>query len=187
MEKLSGFFQSFGETTRHKILSLFHRKELVRGEYFVRTGKINTHLAFVEEGVFQFFLNHERGEVTVYLAMGNYFIASIESFLNQIPSKENIRALTSAIVWLISKHHFDELLRECAEFKTFYIQLLEHHIICVDNNRRDLICMTAEERYEKLLIKEPNLLQKIPLQYLASILGITPRHLSRIRRNIQQK
>lgn len=41
--------------------------------------------------------------------------------------------------------------------------------------------LSAEQRYEKLLKDEPELLQQVPLQYIASMLGITPRHLSRLR------
>jgi len=54
----------------------------------------------------------------------------------------------------------------------------------MDETRANLMILTAEERYALLLKEEPKLLQQIPLQYLASILGVTPRHLSRIRNNI---
>jgi CRP-like cAMP-binding protein len=59
--------------------------------------------------------------------------------------------------------------------------MLEREICCIEESRYDLIALTAEERYEKLLTQTPQLLQQIPLYYLAALLGITPRHLSRIR------
>jgi hypothetical protein len=72
-------------------------------------------------------------------------------------------------------------MQDIPALKDFYIGLLEWQIGCIDNSRFDLITLNAEQRYQKLLEEEPELLQRIPLQYLASILGVTPRHLSRIR------
>ena len=42
----------------------------------------------------------------------------------------------------------------------------------------------AAERYKDLLNNYPDYIRHIPLQYLASYLGITQRHLSRIRKEI---
>ncbi|NOS91025.1 MAG: Crp/Fnr family transcriptional regulator, partial [Cyclobacteriaceae bacterium] len=49
----------------------------------------------------------------------------------------------------------------------------------------DSILLSAADRYEKMMAKEPLLIREIPLQYLASILGVTPRHLSRIRAKVK--
>jgi hypothetical protein len=67
----------------------------------------------------------------------------------------------------------------------FYVGMLEWQMCCIDESRLDAIVLSPQERYLKMMEKEPELLQTIPLQYLASILGVTPRHLSRIRNNIR--
>lgn len=187
MEQLLAIFQSFGGPSKHKVLNCFHKKYLQRGDFLVHHGKVCSHIAFVEAGCFQFFFYKEEIEITFLLTTGNYFITSMDSFLHQIPARENIRALTSATVWLLSKCDFDTLLKDDEEFRAFYIRLLEHRAVCANSYLRDLLSLNAEERYEKLLTEEPALLQQIPLQYVASILGITPRHLSRIRKKIQYK
>ena len=47
--------------------------------------------------------------------------------------------------------------------------------------------MSAEDRYKKILEEYPkSIVQKIPLKYLASFLGIAPQSLSRIRKKIQK-
>jgi hypothetical protein len=61
--------------------------------------------------------------------------------------------------------------------------MLEWHICAIEQSRNDLLCLSAEQRYRKFLQMEPLLLEQVPLQYLAAMLGITPRHLSRIRKN----
>lgn len=64
------------------------------------------------------------------------------------------------------------------------LDLTEKQICLIDDYRIDLLILTPEERYQKLLATEPSLLQEVPLDYLASFLGISSRHMSRIRKNV---
>jgi CRP/FNR family transcriptional regulator, anaerobic regulatory protein len=185
MEQLSTFFKDLESPLQQKINSFFQKKEFEKGDFFVQEGRTNTHLGFIAKGVFQYFYLREGDEVTSYMVGENNFMASLTSFIQQIPSKENIRALTPATVWQISKKHLQEIIDESEQFKVFYINLLEYQLVCIDKSRIDFIMLNAEQRYEKMLGEEPHLLQQIPLQYLASMLGVTPRHLSRIRKNIR--
>lgn len=41
---------------------------------------------------------------------------------------------------------------------------------------------TAKEKYLRLLEEQPEILQKVPITYIASYLGVTRRTLSRIRK-----
>jgi CRP/FNR family transcriptional regulator, anaerobic regulatory protein len=93
--------------------------------------------------------------------------------------------LTDSSISLISKAELKKLADEIPRFKDFYIGLLEASICGIVSTRHDLIVLSGEQRYEKMLREEPYFLQQIPLQYLASMLGVTPRHLSRIRNNIR--
>jgi len=63
--------------------------------------------------------------------------------------------------------------------------MLEMLMVCLDESRFDYITLKPEERYAKLIKEEPELIKQIPLKYLSSLIGVTPRHLSRIRNNIQ--
>ncbi len=184
MENLQSYFESvgFSETERQKIASRFKRRLFQKGEYFVQEGKISLQLGFLEAGQFQYYsITNQGDERTTYISLPNTFVASLLSFLNEIPARENIRALTESILWIISKDDLTHLKNEVPSFKDFYIRILEWQICCIDKDRFDLIALTAEERYEKLLKEEPALLQQVPLQYIASMLGVTPRHLSRLR------
>ncbi len=186
MQELVSFFeqQGFPEAETADIVSRFKRKIFLKNEHFVEEGKVNKYLGYITKGVFQFYFNHHGDEKTTYISGAHNFIVSLSSFLKQIPSKENIKAVAEAEVWIIPKKAMDDLIDTYENFKSFYIGMLEHQITCIDDSRFNLIALTAEERYQKLLAEEPELLQQIPLQYMATMLGITPRHLSRIRKNI---
>ncbi len=187
MEKLKAYFQSVGfdNTDSEKIASFFKRQSFEKDTFFVKEGKISCQLAFVETGQFQFYSLTTQGEErTTYVSLENSFVASLLSYLNELPARENIKALTNATLWVIDKKDVTTLQNQMPSFKDFYIKLIEWQICCIDKSRLDLITLTTEQRYEKILKEEPALLQQIPLQYIASMLGITPRHLSRIRKNI---
>jgi CRP/FNR family transcriptional regulator, anaerobic regulatory protein len=166
------------------IAEAFQFKKFSKGEYFTEEGKTSKYLAFITKGLVQYFYVKDGKEITTYVSGENTFLTSVSSFYKQQPSKEYVRALVDSEVWQI---HYDDLakLKTSSEaFKTFYIGALEQVLAGIDESRSKLIILTAEERYASLMKEEPALLQQIPLQYLASILGVTPRHLSRIRNNI---
>lgn len=141
-------------------------------------------MAFITKGLFQYFYLKDGKEITTYVTGANAFLLSLSSFFKQVPSHENIRAMTDASILSI---HYDEVMRlkkENEAFRSFYMAALENLVVSMDDTRTNLIILTAEERYALLLKNEPDLVRQMPLQYLASILGVTPRHLSRIRQNI---
>ena len=46
---------------------------------------------------------------------------------------------------------------------------------------------TPQERYLNLLNQKPHIIQRVPQHYIASYLGISTVHLSRIKKKITQK
>ena len=168
-----------------EIGSYFQFKKISKGEYFVKEGNICRHLAFIESGFFQYYINLNGEEKTTYTLGSNNLIVSLVSFLRQVSSKENIRAAVNSGIWVISKEDFDHLPNRIPTFKNYYIKLLEWQLCCIEESRIDGIILSAGERYAKMMAKEPDLIQQVPMQFLASIIGVTPRHLSRIRNNIR--
>jgi len=187
MEILKYFFQSVGfdHVETDQITSCFKKKLFDKGDYFVREGTKSSQMGFIEIGQFQYYSIAENGEErTTYISLQHTFVASLLTYLTETPARENIRALTNATLWVVEKSDVVALQNHLPSFKEFYIQLIENQICCIDKAKFDLITLTAEQRYEKLMREEPELLQQVPLQYIASMLGITPRHLSRLRKNI---
>lgn len=187
MEQLRDFLWANGFDTEQQtiVTGQFKRRVLQKGDFFAQEGYTSSQLAFVETGLFQFFCNRNGDEITTYTAGPNDFLISLGSFLKQQPARESIRALTNGAIWSIDRPAFTRLRQELPLFETFYVGMLEEQINCIEESRYNLLTLTAEQRYQKLLDEEPQLLQEVPLQYLASILGVTPRHLSRIRGQIR--
>lgn len=166
------------------IVSYFSHKQLSKNELFVEEGGICRYFCFIESGVLQHSIQILGEEKTTYLALKNSATTALNSFKNQVPSRKNVRALSDCVLWVINLDGFNLLLRENDAFYTFYHNLIENQIFLIDDYRIDLLTLTPEDRYRKLLANEPHLLQEVPLHYLASFLGISSRHMSRIRKNI---
>ncbi len=187
MIKVKIYFETIGFTgdDLEKILNAFELQKFKKNDFVVEEGKTSRYMGFVETGMFQYYVIKDGEERTNYVSIENTFFASVLSFISETPSLENVRALVDGSISMISKTNLKMLLNEIPAFKDFYIGLLEVSLCGIDASRYDLIVLTAEERYEKMILKEPHLLQQIPLQNLASMLGVTPRHLSRIRSKIR--
>lgn len=187
MENLRYYFQNVGfdGTELDTIVEAFSLEHFAKNDFIVEEGKTSRYIGIVKSGLVQYYVIKDGEEKTSYVSVENTFFASLLSFISETPSIENLRAITPCSLYIISKTNLKQLVNDLPKFKDFYIGLLEASICGIDASRHDLIVLTGEQRYEKMLRTEPQLLQQIPLQYLASMLGVTPRHLSRIRSNIK--
>jgi CRP-like cAMP-binding protein len=163
----------------------FSLLELKKNAFLVEEGGICPYFCFIESGILQHAVLISEEEKTTYLALRNTVTCSLNSFLFDRPSRKSIKALFDCKLWVLDRKTFRDLLENNDAFHQFYYNVIEKQICLIDDYRIDLLTLTPEERYKKLLITEPHLIQEVPLHYLASFLGISSRHMSRIRKNIK--
>lgn len=172
------------ESELDEIVDRFSVLALKKNQLLVAENQVCPYFCYVESGILQHAIVVEAEEKTTYLALRDSVTSSLNSFLNKIPSRKSIKALVDCQLWVIDLESFKDLLANNQSFHQFYYNLIERQIILIDDYRIDLLTLSPEERYKKLLATEPKLLQEVPLHYLASFLGISNRHMSRIRKNI---
>ncbi len=162
----------------------FQVLNLKKNEFLVKEHEVCQHFCFVESGILQHSIEVLDEEKTTYLALRNSVTSSLSSFLFGKPSRKSIKAIADCKLWIVDLKTFKDLIENNKAFHQFYYNVIEKQICLIDDYRIDLLTLTPEERYKKLLATEPKLLQEVPLHYLASFLGISSRHMSRIRKNI---
>lgn len=167
-----------------KAVSYFEVLNLKKNSYFVKENKVCLDFCFVESGILQHSILVNDEEKTTYLALRNSVTTSLDSFLNQKSSRKSIKAIADCKLWVIDLETFKNLIENNLAFHQFYYNLIEKQICLIDEYRINLLTLTPEERYQNLLKTEPKLLQEVPLHYLASLLGISSRHMSRIRKSV---
>lgn len=163
-------------------------KSIHKLDFLVKEGEACREVAFITSGVFRSYYRKENGEeVTYCIFFPGQFITSYSSFITGNPSRENIQAITPAQVQTISGKHIKQLSGNSLNWMHFLKNIAEEQYLELENRVFQLQRERAAHRYEYLIKNHPEYLRQIPLQFLSSYLGITQRHLSRLRREAGTK
>lgn len=169
-----------------KISVCFKKRNLEKDEILLQEGKICRHLYFVDKGLLRFYINKNGIEITKFFTDAPYCFTSQTSFTSQKPAIENIQAVERCNIWQITLVDANELL-ELKSWNTFVRKLIQEVQSFTEEILLEIQTESAENRYKKMIENNPQFLQRIPLKYLASFLGIAPQSLSRIRKKIATK
>jgi CRP/FNR family transcriptional regulator, anaerobic regulatory protein len=168
-----------------KLLTHFFKEaNFSKGSILEKEDKIASKLYYVRNGFVRSFFSKEGIEITTQIVGGNKFITSFNSFTSGITSKENIQCISDCEVFYITKYDYEILTKESVFWSTFCRQIYEKVIVQNQQRTIDFIALSAEKRYLKLLNEQPEIIQNVPIQIIASYIGIKPESLSRIRKKI---
>jgi CRP-like cAMP-binding protein len=178
---LSQFYRENKEVIA--IAEIFSEEILLkRNEYFLKEGSTAKQLGFIAEGLIRYYYITESGEeVTRWVSMENEFVTGFSSFITQNKSVENIQAIKPTRMLITSKEKWDELFRRESFVRDFWTRSVEDYLVGMEARVYSLIALNAKHRYDKLFQDYPHLAAEVPNKYLASMLGIQSRHLSRLR------
>ena len=182
------YLQSFGILNNDEIEKFEQNlitQKILKNSYLIKEGEICNEVAFILNGIFRSYYTTEKGdEITYCLTFPQNFITAYSSFITRNGSKENIQAITNAEILIINKQYIQNLESNNSNWTKFLKVIAEQQYINLENRIFEFQKNNALERYNNLINHHPEYVQNIPLQHLASFLGITQRHLSRIRREI---
>jgi CRP-like cAMP-binding protein len=187
-ELTRSFFLQFDLLTNdeiNKILAETKIQKLKKGAYFIIKGSFSEELAFVKEGFFRHFIQNSSGEEKTFcLTFPNQMIAAFSSFISGEETQEYIQAITDSEVITLSKKSLENIFSENINWLKFSKLITENEYIELEKRVFSLLNDNAKKRYLDLLENKPQYVQQIPLKYLSSYIGISQRHLSRLRREI---
>ena len=148
-------------------------------------GKIPQYLYFVISGYMRLFYYNENGdEITSHINCPPGFITSYFNFINQTKANENVECITECELLRITKNNLDLITSKSDAFKNFSIWVFQQSIVYNENRSKELATLSAEQRYQKLIDNYPHIIHNVPLQYIASFLGMNAKSLSRIRKQM---
>ena len=187
MAIMKEFLHSFGILANEEIdsfIELLVPKTLKKGEFFIKEYITYKHVAFIKKGAFRsFYYSSQEEDVTYCFTFENAFLTAYSSLITQSPATENIEAITNSELLMISKKNLDLLESKSPNWTKMYRRIAESEYIKLEKRIFLLQRESAESRYSDLVNNQPLYINSIPLNYLASYLGITTRHLSRIRKS----
>jgi CRP-like cAMP-binding protein len=158
---------------------------LPKNKIIEEEGKIPRYLYFIVSGFVRLFHYNENGdEVTTHINCPPGFITSYAHFINTTVSGENLECITDCTLLRITKADLDILTRESVKFKDFSIMVFQQSLTYNENRSKELATLSAEQRYRKLINEHAEIIHNVPLQYIASFLGMNSKSLSRIRKQL---
>ncbi|MEO1487012.1 MAG: Crp/Fnr family transcriptional regulator [Bacteroidota bacterium] len=166
------------------ILSAFEIEELKKGAFFLQAGKLCRKMAFIDSGYLRMYDIANGKEITLWIASQGKFITSLSSFVFESENYWNIQAETDCTLYTINRDKHFELCKQEPKWLEFDNLLLARSFALLEQSMFNQLHTTAEQRLKKLLQDEPALFNHVPLQHIASMLGIAPESLSRLRKNI---
>ncbi len=173
------------EALKQTIEQYFTPFKILKNTIIEEEGKVPEYLYFVNEGYLRSFYYDDQGdEVTTYLATPEQYMASFLSLSQQKISTENVETITDCDLLKISRTDFLKIIEKDYSFRDYSLSIFEKAFSKMNQRANDLATLTAEQRYSQLLKNEGNILQNVPIQYIASFLGIKPQSLSRIRKQM---
>jgi len=172
------------DETFRAFLNIGRMEILRKGELFVEEGKYCRELCYMFSGYFRYFHLYDGREVTRDFIFSKTITTSFSSLITQTPSSVSIQALEVCELFVFPYSRLLTLYESYPKLERIARIHAEQAFIGLERYHISHLNDSAKERYLKLIERDPEMVQKIPLQYLASFLSITPQHLSRIRREI---
>ena len=156
----------------------------------LQEGAVSKKAFFIEKGCIRAWFNNNGKDISFQFFFENERVSSTESFRKKLPSIVSIETLEPCILWVIGKKDMDKIVHDgfaVPEIREKWIDTLFDRNIHYMKHCLSFIKDTPQQRYLNLLQEKPQIIQRIPQHYIASYLGITTVHLSRIKSKLAKE
>jgi len=189
MKEIESYIETYfgiGGNDLSSVGKLFTNTTLKKNDYLLKMSQYAQSIHFVKSGYLRMYAYNESGEkeITQWISNHGMFLTDLSSFMFGTPSRWNIQALSDSELYTISKEAFQSIssfVENWAELEKLFIAKC---FVTLENRVFGQLSMTAEEKVKNLMESNPDIFLQVPLQHIASMLGMTPETLSRVRRKM---
>ena len=188
LQSLKSKFPFLPEEKLFAVLSIGEMVVVEEGQMFIRAGERSRKVGMVIEGMMRNYITDENGQdVTVLFAVEMQSITPYKTLYLDAIATETSAAIEKTLLFVFDFQEFKQMSMNDPVVMMIYAQMMEASLIGAIHRIEDFTQRNPEQRYARILRDEPFLIDRAPLKYLASYLGITPVSLSRIRKRLSQK
>lgn len=171
-----------------QVAERFQPAEIERNAYLLKAGAVCHASHFIQSGILRSYAYDLDGnEVTTAFFSASGYATDLLSFFKRTPSREYIQAVTHCRTWWISYEDMQASFHAVPEFREFGRLNIVNQYALLKERMLSNLQEPAEKRYADLIQAHPEILQQVPLKYIASYLGIADTSLSRIRNAYSKK
>lgn len=150
-------------------------------EFLTRAGEVENHFNFVIKGLVRKYYKKHNHEINTQISMEGHIILSQESFHSRTPSEYYVETIEPSVFISIQYDDLEELYTQSKKMEHLGRLVITHTMMLKDRWQMQMIKMTPRERFLNFVMKNPDLLQRVPQKYLASYLNIKPETFSRFK------
>jgi len=174
----------------NEYIGYFNRIEVPAKTTLLEEGEVSKKLYIIEKGCIRVWFNNNGKDLTTQFFFENESVASIESFMKKLPSPTNIETIEPSVLWWIHKNDLDKILEEIKEIPALRDSLINKLFERTFDYMKYFVSFIKDspaERYVNLIQQRPQIILRVPQHYIASYLGITTVHLSRLKSKLVNK
>lgn len=165
-------------------LKIVHIK---KKDYWFTENQIVNLIAYINKGSMRIMINKDGVEHTLHFGFADCFITDYYSFLNNVPTQRYFQALDDCELICFDKKTTEAGYDQSKNLERFGRKIAEFLFCSNVDITTALLTESPQERYEKIITLQPEMLNQVPQHMIASYLGITPVHLSRLRAKVGRK
>ncbi|WP_342648310.1 Crp/Fnr family transcriptional regulator [Mucilaginibacter sp. CSA2-8R] len=182
-----GIFKGLSLADLYELFKMAQVKRIPAGGVYIEQGATSKKLGFIRKGLIRAYRIKDNGDdVTLMLRWENQFIASHDTVILNQPSRFTYQALEDITLMELDYGRMENILDNNPKLSSYRNVILLRMLSEALERMESFVLLTPEERYLHLLTEKPNIFNRVPNKYLATLLGITPVSLSRIRKRISQ-
>jgi CRP-like cAMP-binding protein len=172
---------SINDEDFNTVLNLIKVKKIKKREFLLNQGVVCNEVSFVSKGLLRNYYLKDGNEINTCFCMENTLSLSLESLLSRSSSKESIQAIEDSTIVSLSYTNLMKLYTINSKWESLSRILTEKECLRLSNKAEVNSFKTAKNKYQRLLENEPKLIQRVPIQYLASYIGVSRETISRVR------
>lgn len=161
-------------------------KRFSAGANVVRLGEVNDNIFIITSGIWREYCFDDGEEATIWFSVAGEITFSVWGYVHQKPSHLFIESITESEAICVSRSQLSELFSSSLRFANLGRCIVEEFILLYEGWHIKMWRQNAFQRYLNLLDEYPEVVESIPLRYIASYLGVTVQSLSRIRANLKR-
>jgi CRP-like cAMP-binding protein len=181
LEYIRKFVNVTDEEFAKTLLPVIRVRRFGKREMLVKAGEVEDNFNFIVRGLIRKYYKKGSLEINTQISTEGHIILSQESFHSRKPSEYFVETIEPSTVISISHDDLEEVYARSKKMEHLGRLVVTHTMVIKDNWQMQMIKMTPRERFLNFVMKNPELLQRVPQKYLASYLNIKPETFSRFK------
>ncbi|MEL6536852.1 MAG: Crp/Fnr family transcriptional regulator [Bacteroidota bacterium] len=189
-EQIAKYLARFGITHKEEVASITQHMDLMeckKGQVLLQEGTLARACYFIIQGCIRQYQLVNGEEKCLDFFLEDSAVIVYDSYLHGKVSQYALACVEDSILLAGTREQEEALMKEHPRLQFFTHRFLTEDYNKVQNRLASFVNLSAEERYQWVEENHPQLLNRVPLRYLASYIGVTPESFSRIRKRIQLK